>query len=109
MKLELNGGVPIGEEIRDSWIEEGEKFFRENPDEPFWFCSSGDSLVVFLHMGDEICVFDSAIRREIYIEEQDIQPKQAAKTNDTNDICYFCGQPTEALFGNKRVCRRCKK
>jgi len=42
-------------------------------------------------------------------DEPTFVPDNSKTANDVNGLCYFCGDETEPLFGNQRICRRCNR
>ena len=60
-------------DTRDSWLQECLLFFQENPEEYFYYSTSGDSLVLAHKAAGEIHLWDTKLIRAASLVWEDSQ------------------------------------
>lgn len=64
----FNDAVHVKTNERDSMVSEVEKYLKENPDDPYRYSMTGDTIVVGFNTKEGINILDCKVRRETFIE-----------------------------------------
>jgi hypothetical protein len=72
IKLETPFMVEISESRRDDWFEEIKQYFRDNPDEKYYYIRSGNALLFATNICGYVTLEDCDVKRSCLTSLDDI-------------------------------------